>query len=59
MDNEKETNSSISNKKSSTTRSRVRRLRLRGDWSDTGPNARPEREGGNSVGKKDTTFREK
>ncbi|KAF4523573.1 hypothetical protein B566_EDAN014884 [Ephemera danica] len=24
----------------------VKRLRLRGDWSDTGPNARPEREGG-------------
>lgn len=24
----------------------VRRLRLRGDWSDTGPDARPEREGG-------------
>lgn len=22
----------------------VKRLRLRGDWSDTGPNARPERE---------------
>jgi len=22
----------------------VRRLRLRGDWSDTGPDARPERE---------------
>uniref|UniRef100_A0A1L8DT20 Putative cul4-ring ubiquitin ligase complex n=1 Tax=Nyssomyia neivai TaxID=330878 RepID=A0A1L8DT20_9DIPT len=32
----------------------VRRLRLRGDWSDTGPNARPEREvmdnGGASTG---------
>ncbi|XP_046393226.1 DDB1- and CUL4-associated factor 6-like isoform X2 [Ischnura elegans] len=24
----------------------VKRLRLRGDWSDTGPDARPEREGG-------------
>lgn len=23
----------------------VRRLRLRGDWSDTGPDARPESEG--------------
>lgn len=22
----------------------IKRLRLRGDWSDTGPNARPERE---------------
>nr|CAD7196113.1 unnamed protein product [Timema douglasi] len=28
----------------------VRRLRLRGDWSDTGPNARPEREGGRRGG---------
>ncbi|XP_029177893.1 DDB1- and CUL4-associated factor 6-like isoform X2 [Nylanderia fulva] len=28
----------------------VRRLRLRGDWSDTGPNARPEREGGRRNG---------
>jgi nuclear receptor interaction protein len=28
----------------------VRRLRLRGDWSDTGPNARPEREGGHRGG---------
>lgn len=30
----------------------VRRLRLRGDWSDTGPNARPEREAArlNSLG---------
>ncbi|XP_011502707.1 PREDICTED: DDB1- and CUL4-associated factor 6-like isoform X2 [Ceratosolen solmsi marchali] len=28
----------------------VRRLRLRGDWSDTGPNARPEREGGRRSG---------
>lgn len=27
----------------------VRRLRLRGDWSDTGPDARPERELGNRV----------
>jgi hypothetical protein len=26
----------------------VKRLRLRGDWSDTGPNARPESEGINS-----------
>ena len=24
----------------------IKRLRLRGDWSDTGPNARPERERG-------------
>lgn len=29
----------------------VRRLRLRGDWSDTGPDARPERDGSTSVGK--------
>ncbi|XP_032665670.1 DDB1- and CUL4-associated factor 6-like isoform X2 [Odontomachus brunneus] len=28
----------------------VRRLRLRGDWSDTGPDARPEREGGRRSG---------
>ncbi|XP_076629748.1 DDB1- and CUL4-associated factor 6 isoform X4 [Colletes latitarsis] len=28
----------------------IRRLRLRGDWSDTGPDARPEREGGRSNG---------
>ncbi|XP_058800654.1 DDB1- and CUL4-associated factor 6-like [Phymastichus coffea] len=28
----------------------VRRLRLRGDWSDTGPDARPEREGGRHSG---------
>ncbi|XP_066594229.1 DDB1- and CUL4-associated factor 6-like isoform X2 [Prorops nasuta] len=28
----------------------VRRLRLRGDWSDTGPDARPEREGGRRHG---------
>ncbi|KYM77255.1 DDB1- and CUL4-associated factor 6 [Atta colombica] len=28
----------------------VRRLRLRGDWSDTGPDARPEREGGRRTG---------
>ncbi|XP_034937324.1 DDB1- and CUL4-associated factor 6-like isoform X2 [Chelonus insularis] len=28
----------------------VRRLRLRGDWSDTGPDARPEREGGRRNG---------
>jgi len=28
----------------------VRRLRLRGDWSDTGPDARPEREGGRRGG---------
>lgn len=28
----------------------VRRLRLRGDWSDTGPDARPEREAGSSSG---------
>lgn len=28
----------------------VRRLRLRGDWSDTGPDARPEREGGRHNG---------
>lgn len=28
----------------------VRRLRLRGDWSDTGPDARPERETTNTVG---------
>lgn len=27
----------------------VRRLRLRGDWSDTGPDARPERETTSSV----------
>lgn len=30
----------------------VRRLRLRGDWSDTGPDARPEREGGRRSGGK-------
>jgi len=29
----------------------VRRLRLRGDWSDTGPDARPEREGGRRSGR--------
>lgn len=29
----------------------VRRLRLRGDWSDTGPDARPEREAGTSAGR--------
>lgn len=29
----------------------VRRLRLRGDWSDTGPDARPERDVNQSVGK--------
>lgn len=28
----------------------VRRLRLRGDWSDTGPDARPECEGGRRSG---------
>ncbi|XP_030764489.1 DDB1- and CUL4-associated factor 6-like [Sitophilus oryzae] len=28
----------------------VRRLRLRGDWSDTGPDARPERETSTTVG---------
>lgn len=28
----------------------IRRLRLRGDWSDTGPDARPEREPGRSGG---------
>jgi len=28
----------------------VRRLRLRGDWSDTGPDARPEREAGGRGG---------
>ncbi|XP_014229995.1 DDB1- and CUL4-associated factor 6-like isoform X1 [Trichogramma pretiosum] len=28
----------------------VRRLRLRGDWSDTGPDARPERDGGRHTG---------
>ena len=28
----------------------MRRLRLRGDWSDTGPDARPEREGGRHSG---------
>lgn len=28
----------------------VRRLRLRGDWSDTGPDARPERENRVTVG---------
>ena len=28
----------------------VRRLRLRGDWSDTGPDARPERESGRRSG---------
>lgn len=27
----------------------VRRLRLRGDWSDTGPDARPERENTTTV----------
>ncbi|XP_046688667.1 DDB1- and CUL4-associated factor 6-like [Homalodisca vitripennis] len=27
----------------------VRRLRLRGDWSDTGPDARPERDVGQST----------
>ncbi|XP_045462965.1 DDB1- and CUL4-associated factor 6-like isoform X2 [Harmonia axyridis] len=43
-------NSFLLKKKSGSTRARVRRLRLRGDWSDTGPNARPEREGGNFVG---------
>lgn len=30
----------------------VRKLRLRGDWSDTGPDARPEREGGRRSGGK-------
>lgn len=29
----------------------VRRLRLRGDWSDTGPDARPERDTANTVSK--------
>lgn len=29
----------------------VRRLRLRGDWSDTGPDARPERDAGRNTGK--------
>lgn len=29
----------------------VRRLRLRGDWSDTGPDARPEREAGGRGGR--------
>lgn len=29
----------------------VRRLRLRGDWSDTGPDARPEREAGSGTGR--------
>lgn len=29
----------------------VRRLRLRGDWSDTGPDARPERENNSNVSK--------
>lgn len=29
----------------------VRRLRLRGDWSDTGPDARPERESNSSISK--------
>lgn len=28
----------------------VRRLRLRGDWSDTGPDARPERDVGRTTG---------
>lgn len=28
----------------------VRRLRLRGDWSDTGPDARPERDAGRNTG---------
>lgn len=41
--------SSSSNSSSSSKRGRrspppVRRLRLRGDWSDTGPDARPERD---------------
>ncbi|RWS05100.1 nuclear receptor interaction protein-like protein, partial [Dinothrombium tinctorium] len=31
----------------SSTKPLVRRLRVRGDWSDTGPNARPETERGN------------
>lgn len=34
----------------------VRRLRLRGDWSDTGPDARPEREGGRRSGTGKSTF---
>lgn len=29
----------------------VRRLRLRGDWSDTGPDARPERDSTSTVSK--------
>lgn len=29
----------------------VRRLRLRGDWSDTGPDARPERDTTTTVSK--------
>ena len=29
----------------------TKRLRLRGDWSDTGPNARPERERTDDQGK--------
>lgn len=29
----------------------VRRLRLRGDWSDTGPDARPERDTSATVSK--------
>ena len=28
----------------------TKRLRLRGDWSDTGPNARPERERSEDTG---------
>ena len=34
----------VSNDTSARSSSSVKRLRLRGDWSDTGPGARPERE---------------
>jgi hypothetical protein len=37
----------------------VRRLRLRGDWSDTGPDARPEREGGRRGGRNYYIFKNK
>lgn len=38
----------VTGKKESLSRIPVRRLRLRGDWSDTGPDARPERDNSTS-----------
>lgn len=34
----------------------VRRLRLRGDWSDTGPDARPERDASTTYSEETVSF---